>query len=81
MDSGGLCSRLTYAAPKIAPTRTDLSHKTQKNWEIERQELRFIKKLGDGNFGEVWLGKWRDIVEVAVKIMKPGSMTVEAFLA
>lgn len=81
MDSGGLCSRLTYAAPKIAPIRTDLSYKTQKNWEIERQELRFIKKLGDGNFGEVWLGKWRDMVEVAVKIMKPGSMTVEAFLA
>jgi serine/threonine protein kinase len=36
--------------------------------------------LGDGNFGEVWYGKWRGIVEVAIKTMKPGTMSTEAFL-
>lgn len=81
VESGGLCFRLTVTAPRMAPVRTDLCHDTQKNWEIPRDELQLIRKLGDGNFGEVWYGKWCGIVEVAIKTMKPGSMSVEAFLA
>ncbi|KAI6234450.1 Variant SH3 domain containing protein [Aphelenchoides fujianensis] len=37
-DAGGLCHRLTYAAPRVAPTRPDLSYDTQKNWEIPRED-------------------------------------------
>ncbi|KAI1709089.1 protein tyrosine kinase domain-containing protein [Ditylenchus destructor] len=76
----GLCCQLTFPAPRIAPTRPDLSHETQQNWEIPRYQLELKRKLGDGNFGEVWLGKWRGIVEVAIKTMKPGTMSPEAFL-
>ena len=76
----GLCCQLTFPAPRIAPTRPDLSHNTQQNWEIPRNQLQLKKKLGDGNFGEVWYGKWRGIVEVAIKTMKPGTMSPEAFL-
>ncbi|TKR92900.1 hypothetical protein L596_007466 [Steinernema carpocapsae] len=76
----GLCCQLTFPAPKIAPTRPDLSHDTQQNWEIPRNQLQLKRKLGDGNFGEVWYGKWRGIVEVAIKTMKPGTMSPEAFL-
>lgn len=76
----GLCCQLTFPAPRIAPTRPDLSHDTQQNWEIPRNQLQLKKKLGDGNFGEVWYGKWRGIVEVAIKTMKPGTMSPEAFL-
>lgn len=64
MDANGLCTRLTFPAPRIAPTRPDLCYDTQKNWEIPREELQLIRKLGDGNFGEVWLGTWRACVEV-----------------
>ena len=71
----GLCCRLTFPAPRIAPTRPDLSHETQQNWEIPRHQLQLKQKLGDGNFGEVWYGKWRGIVEVAIKTMKPGTMS------
>ncbi|KAH7696319.1 TK protein kinase, partial [Aphelenchoides avenae] len=39
-----------------------------------------MQKLGDGNFGEVWYGMWRGVVEVAIKTMKPGTMSPEAFL-
>jgi len=30
--------------------------------------------LGNGSFGEVYLGKWNNSVEVAVKQLKPNSM-------
>ena len=49
----GLCCQLTFPAPRIAPTRPDLSHDTQQNWEIPRNQLQLKTKLGDGNFGEV----------------------------
>uniref|UniRef100_A0A1I8AH43 Tyrosine-protein kinase n=1 Tax=Steinernema glaseri TaxID=37863 RepID=A0A1I8AH43_9BILA len=78
--SDGLCCQLTFPAPKITPARPDLCHDTQQNWEIPRNQLQLKTKLGDGNFGEVWYGKWRGIVEVAIKTMKPGTMSPEAFL-
>lgn len=71
---------MTFPAPRIAPTRPDLSHETRQNWEIPRNQIQLKQKLGDGNFGEVWFGKWRGIVEVAIKTMKPGTMSPEAFL-
>jgi serine/threonine protein kinase len=42
--------------------------------------VQLLSKLGDGNFGEVWYGKWREVVDVAIKTMKPGTMSPEAFL-
>ncbi len=36
----------------------DLSPETRDQWEIERSELQFVRKLGSGNFGEVWYGKY-----------------------
>jgi hypothetical protein len=50
-ESGGLCHRLTVAAPRLAPTRPDLSHDAQKNWEIPHHEIQKIRLLGDGYFG------------------------------
>ena len=37
-------------------------------------------QIGAGNFGEVWKGTWQGRVEVAVKTLKPGTMSPEAFL-
>jgi tyrosine-protein kinase Src len=76
----GLCGMLTFPAPKIAPTRPELSRETQNNWEIPRDQLELRERLDGGNFGEVWKGKWRGIVDVAIKTLKPGTMTPEAFL-
>uniref|UniRef100_A0A915KSP9 Uncharacterized protein n=1 Tax=Romanomermis culicivorax TaxID=13658 RepID=A0A915KSP9_ROMCU len=50
----GLCHVLRTPCPRHAPLRPDLSHQTNKNWEIERSELEFYNKIGQGNFGEVW---------------------------
>uniref|UniRef100_A0A5S6QFI7 Tyrosine-protein kinase n=1 Tax=Trichuris muris TaxID=70415 RepID=A0A5S6QFI7_TRIMR len=76
----GLCCKLTQPCPKRAPVRSDLSRETQKNWEISKSELQYGHKLGQGNFGEVWYGKFRKSdAKVAIKMLKAGSMSCQAF--
>ena len=54
------------------PTTADLSHTTRDQWEIERNSLKFVRKLGHGQFGEVWEGLWNNTTPVAIKTLKPG---------
>jgi len=70
----GLCCRLTKPCPK-EPEPIPF-----KDIEVERNAIRLIQKLGGGQFGDVYKGKWRNQVDVAVKTLKPGQMTAEAFL-
>ncbi|KAE9547356.1 hypothetical protein FO519_009431, partial [Halicephalobus sp. NKZ332] len=76
----GLCSKLTSAAPKITPSRKNLSKDTQESLKISRDQLQKIEKLGNGNFGEVWKGRWRGLADVAIKKIKLGNMNSESFL-
>ena len=39
-------------------------------WEIDRDDIQIGDRVGVGNFGEVFKGKWRGQVEVAVKTLK-----------
>ncbi|KAK6474598.1 proto-oncogene tyrosine-protein kinase Yrk isoform X1 [Huso huso] len=78
--SAGLCCRLVVACHKGMPKLADLSVKTKDVWEIPRESLQLIKKLGNGQFGEVWMGMWNGTTKVAVKTLKPGTMSPEAFL-
>ena len=57
-----------------------LEYATRDQYEIPRSQITLIKKLGAGNFGEVWKGTWQGRVEVAVKTLKPNTMSPEAFL-
>ena len=53
----------------------------QDKWEIPKKEITLHLLLGSGQFGEVWRGRWNNILDVAVKILKPGSaMHKEEFL-
>jgi len=54
------------------PTIADLSHNTRDQWEIERTSLKFVRKLGHGQFGEVWEGLWNNTTPVAIKTLKTG---------
>lgn len=49
-------------------------------WEIERDSLKWLHKLGEGSFGEVWKAIWKDRVPVAVKSLRKGSMSTDGFL-
>lgn len=54
--AAGLCCRLIVPCHKGMPRLTDLSVKTKDVWEIPRESLQLIKRLGNGQFGEVWMG-------------------------
>eukprot|EP00039_Didymoeca_costata_P004067 m.71161 g.71161 ORF g.71161 m.71161 type:complete len:451 (+) comp12217_c0_seq2:321-1673(+) len=49
-------------------------------WEIPRDSILLDKRLGQGQFGEVYKGTWNKTTPVAVKTLKPGTMEKEAFL-
>ncbi|KAM8840286.1 tyrosine-protein kinase Fgr isoform 2-T2 [Spinachia spinachia] len=78
--AAGLCCRLIGSCKRGMPKLADLSVKTKDMWEIPRESLQLIKKLGNGQFGEVWMGMWNSTTKVAVKTLKPGTMSPEAFL-
>uniref|UniRef100_T1J0A0 non-specific protein-tyrosine kinase n=1 Tax=Strigamia maritima TaxID=126957 RepID=T1J0A0_STRMM len=77
----GLCYKLTSSCLKPKPHMWDLSPETRDRWEIDHSEVILERRLGSGNFGEVWYGKWRGTTEVAVKTLKAGTiMSPQAFL-
>ena len=65
---------LIFPSAQIEKPATDgLSHNTRDHWEIDRTSLKFIRKLGHGQFGEVWEGLWNNTTPVAIKTLKTGS--------
>ena len=72
-DADGLAQRLIVPCPRVnQPTTVGLSYRDE--WEIDRKTLQVQKKLGQGNFGEVWAGLWNATTPVAVKMLKPGQL-------
>ncbi|XP_030051429.1 tyrosine-protein kinase Blk [Microcaecilia unicolor] len=74
--SDGLCQILTNPCESLAPQRPW----AQDEWEIPRESLKLTKKLGAGQFGEVWMGFYKNSIKVAIKTLKEGNMSPEAFL-
>ncbi|KAM6112887.1 tyrosine-protein kinase HCK [Pterocles gutturalis] len=75
-QSDGLCQKLTFPCRVPKPQQP-----WEKDaWEIPRGSLRLERKLGAGQFGEVWMATYNQHTKVAVKTMKPGSMSAAAFL-
>jgi len=38
--------------------------------EIPYSELKFEKQIGEGGYGKIYLGRWRELT-VAIKMLKP----------
>ncbi|CAG10901.1 unnamed protein product, partial [Tetraodon nigroviridis] len=72
----GLCRKLDR--PCVKPKAEKPWDKDA--WEISKDSIRMVKRLGAGQFGEVWMAYYNNITRVAVKTLKPGTMTVEAFM-
>ncbi|XP_068028500.1 tyrosine-protein kinase Fgr isoform X3 [Anomalospiza imberbis] len=73
----GLCHLLTHPCPAVKPQTLGLA---KDAWEIARESVTLNRKLGMGCFGDVWMGTWNGTTKVAVKTLKPGTMSPEAFL-
>lgn len=76
-DADGLVCSLTVPCPSDKPITNGLA---KDAWEIDRESLRLTKKLGAGQFGEVWAGVWNNTTHVAVKTLKNGTMSPQGFL-
>ena len=80
-QADGLCVNLK--APCLISEKRQtagLSREVNKAWEIDRKSIRLVKKIGAGQFAEVWMGVWNGTTEVAVKTLKPGTMGAHEFL-
>ncbi|CAF1205471.1 unnamed protein product, partial [Didymodactylos carnosus] len=73
----GLCCQLTVACPRPTLTTCTIS---KDIWEVPRNSLQFIRKLGQGDFGEVWEGKWNRTIDVAIKTIKEGTVSRQTFV-
>ncbi|CAH2245640.1 tyrosine- kinase Blk [Pelobates cultripes] len=71
----GLCHKL------VQPCRIQGQNMWQPDeWEIPRDSVRLVKRLGAGQFGEVWMGFYKNNAKVAIKTLKEGTMSPVAFL-
>ncbi|XP_033873871.1 tyrosine-protein kinase Fyn isoform X3 [Acipenser ruthenus] len=73
----GLCFNLIAVCPNNTPQTVGL---TKDAWEVARESIPLEKKLGAGCFADVWYGTWNGTTKVAVKTLKPGTMSPESFL-
>ncbi|KJE90963.1 protein tyrosine kinase src [Capsaspora owczarzaki ATCC 30864] len=80
-DADGLCCALVAPCSHAdKPETPDLAFNLKDEWEIPRTQIQLRKQLGAGQFGEVWQGIWNNTTQVAVKTLKPGSMSPADFL-
>ena len=65
--------------PENRPSTASLKHYGLE-LEVDRTSLRFQRRLGAGQFGEVWQGIWNNSTAVAVKVLIPEKMSPTDFL-
>uniref|UniRef100_A0A8C2XEL0 Tyrosine-protein kinase n=1 Tax=Cyclopterus lumpus TaxID=8103 RepID=A0A8C2XEL0_CYCLU len=80
-NAAGMVSRLKYIVSNRArpPSTAGLGY-GKSVWEIDPRYLTFIKELGTGQFGVVKYGKWQGQHDVAIKMIKEGSMSEDDFI-
>uniref|UniRef100_A0A3Q4ALR9 Tyrosine-protein kinase n=1 Tax=Mola mola TaxID=94237 RepID=A0A3Q4ALR9_MOLML len=78
-NAAGMVSRLKYiVSNRVQPPSTaGLGYGV---WEIDPRYLTFIRDLGTGQFGVVKYGKWQGQHDVAIKMIKEGSMSEDDFI-
>ena len=76
-QADGLCINLKKPCVIV----TDVSGQVIDEWQIDRSDIRLIRKLMSHNSTEVWEGVWNNTTPVAVKTLKPNqNMTMDEFL-
>ncbi|XP_056129566.1 protein-tyrosine kinase 6b [Lampris incognitus] len=65
--------RLGKPCKRKEPQPQDLSHSTVDEWELPKEEFTLEKQLGSGYFADVHQGRWKNRINVAIKILKNDS--------
>ncbi|CAN9515235.1 unnamed protein product [Ophioblennius macclurei] len=65
--------RLGGACMRRKPGRTDLDHSTVDHWTLPKDEFTLGEQLGSGYFADVYRGRWKNLIDVAVKVLKSDS--------
>lgn len=55
------------------PEPTDLNHLIKDEWELPKEEFSLEEELGTGFFADVYRGRWKNHINVAIKIIKSDS--------
>uniref|UniRef100_A0A8C6LFS4 Tyrosine-protein kinase n=1 Tax=Nothobranchius furzeri TaxID=105023 RepID=A0A8C6LFS4_NOTFU len=78
-NAAGMVSRLKHIVSNrpSPPSTAGLGYGV---WEIDPRDLTFIRELGNGQFGVVKYGKWQGQHDVAIKMIKEGSMSEDDFI-
>uniref|UniRef100_A0A8C1CKJ8 Tyrosine-protein kinase n=1 Tax=Cyprinus carpio carpio TaxID=630221 RepID=A0A8C1CKJ8_CYPCA len=79
-NAAGLVSRLKYIVSNRAQSAPCTAGLGYGGWEIDPRQLTFIRELGNGQFGVVKYGKWQGRHDVAIKMVKEGSMSEDDFI-
>ena len=70
-----ICS-LTIPIPK----QVNIPIATNKEWEINKSHIKFLKCINAGQFGETWEGNWKGKGSVMIKTNVATNITQETFL-
>uniref|UniRef100_A0A8B9LTR8 Tyrosine-protein kinase n=1 Tax=Astyanax mexicanus TaxID=7994 RepID=A0A8B9LTR8_ASTMX len=62
--------RLGKPCIRKEPQPQDLSHTTVDEWELPKDDFTLEEQLGSGFFADVYRGKWKNRINVAIKILK-----------
>ncbi|KAK5863959.1 hypothetical protein PBY51_000940 [Eleginops maclovinus] len=65
--------KLGNSCKRKKPPTTDLSHFTVDEWELPKEEFTLQEELGSGYFADVYRGRWKNHINVAIKILKSDS--------
>jgi len=63
--------------PVKVPAKTDLNNAEPKDFEVDFGDLEFVSKIGEGAYGEVWMGRWRKALCAIKKIKNVQSISTE----
>lgn len=67
-------------AQESCPNSSDILDCFTEEWGLNPSELLFLKELGRGQFGVVYLGKWKETIKVAIKTINEGAMSEDDFM-
>ena len=66
----------TSSSSQTRASRQRLARLDTTAWQIAYHELKFSRLIGEGSFGRVFLGKWRETT-VAIKLLTPSLIKPE----